>query len=77
MLICPVWNGLALAQHLGDLFNNLVWFFQMQTDKMRTKERRRRRAERRMKVGRPVVSEGRSGWWLYGSIKTSLGLLDF
>ena len=42
----------------------LIIFFQMQRDKIHTKERRRR-VERREKVGRRVVLEGRWDRWLY------------
>ena len=56
-----LWNCKSIDRHLGDLFNN---FFQMQRDKIHTKERRRR-VERREKVGRRVVLEGRWDRWLY------------
>ena len=42
----------------------LIIFFQMQRDKIHTKERRRR-VERREKVGWRVVLEGRWDRWLY------------
>ena len=60
-----IWNCEAVGLHSGDVFNH---FLQILGDKMGTDEQQRRRAERREKVDRCMVSEERGDWWLHADV---------